>query len=97
MARLDLFSDLSWTPPSFADGSIFVRSMGEMARVDIRSGTVIQTAETEVKEAPVDGVFQAFLNEVKAATDKKKVVDRFIILCISCIGEKPRTWLSVAT
>ena len=78
VARLDLFSDLSWTPPSFADGSIFVRSMGEMARVDIRSGTVIQTAETEVKEAPVDGVFQAFLNEVKAATDKKKVVDRFM-------------------
>ena len=34
-ARIDLFDDLAWTPPSYADGSFYVRSLGEIARVDL--------------------------------------------------------------
>lgn len=33
--ELALFDDLVWTPPSFQDGSFFVRSLTEMARVDL--------------------------------------------------------------
>ena len=35
-ARLDLFHDLVWSSPAFADGAIFARSQGEIARVDWR-------------------------------------------------------------
>ena len=34
-AALPLFEEIVWTPPSFADGSAFVRSMTEIARVDL--------------------------------------------------------------
>jgi len=78
VARLDLFSDLTWTPPSFANGSIFVRSLGEMARIDILSGTEIQHSEADTREDLVDSGFEAFLKEVKTATNKKDVVDRFM-------------------
>ncbi len=35
-ARLDLFHDLVWSSPGFADGALFARSQGELARVDWR-------------------------------------------------------------
>ena len=77
VARLDLFDDLAWTPPSFADGSIFVRSLGELARVDIRSGAEMRTTDADAEADPVGGGFEAFLKEVEAATRKSEVVDRF--------------------
>ncbi len=35
---LDLFESHSWTPPAFANGSLFVRSFGQLARVDLSRG-----------------------------------------------------------
>jgi len=35
LARLDLFEDLAWTPPSASGNGIYVRSFGEIARVDV--------------------------------------------------------------
>jgi len=80
-ARLDLFHDLVWSPPSFADGAFFARSQGEIARVDwgepaaAPSGAV---KAAESKAAAPAGAFARFLLEVDAATDKGVVVDRFL-------------------
>ena len=79
-AGQQLFEDLAWTPPSFADGSLFVRSLGEIARVEIRSASeateeaTAEAAETDV----VEGDFARFLAEVREAEDKSAVVDRFL-------------------
>ncbi|HEY7514748.1 MAG TPA: PQQ-binding-like beta-propeller repeat protein, partial [Vicinamibacteria bacterium] len=74
-ARLELFHDLVWTPPSFADGAVFARSQGEIGRVEWRA------VETKAAAAPSDAGgsrFSRFLAEVAAAPDKAPVVDRFL-------------------
>jgi outer membrane protein assembly factor BamB/enterochelin esterase-like enzyme len=82
VASLQLFKDLAWTPPSFADGHIYVRSLGEVARVDIRPITILAEADTAPEDVAVDvlggGRFEQFLIDVGKTEDKKAVVDRFL-------------------
>ena len=81
LAAVQLFDELTWTPPSFADGHIFARSHGTMARVDILPASRLTTAGAEV-DAPGRvanaGIFAQFLAEVEGAEDKTAVVDRFL-------------------
>ncbi len=37
LASLDVFNDVSWTSPSFSEGSIYARSMSKIARIDVLS------------------------------------------------------------
>ena len=37
VCALKIFDELVWSLPSFSDGSFFVRSLGELARVDVVS------------------------------------------------------------
>ena len=82
VASLQLFEDLAWTPPSFADGHIYVRSLGEMARVNIRPMTILAEADTTPEDVAADlldgGRFEQFLADVGKTEDKKTVVDRFL-------------------
>ncbi len=74
-ARLELFQDLVWTPPSFADGAVFARSQGEIGRVEWRA-TDSKVASAGPRAGA--GRFARFLDEVAAAPDKGPVVDRFL-------------------
>lgn len=79
VASLQLFEDLAWTPPSFADGHLYVRSLGEVARVDIRPMTILADAELAPKDvAPPKGRFEQFLIDVGKTADKMAVVDRLL-------------------
>ncbi len=78
VAALPLFDDLSWTPPSFANGSIYARSMSELARVDITSGMPAGPTVVKKEEVPTDSRFGRFLAEVNGTSNKKAVVDRFV-------------------
>ena len=79
LTSLHLFEDLAWTPPSFADGHIYVRSLGEMARVDIRPMTILAEAEEAPRDTiPARGRFEQFLVEVAKAEDKEAVVNSFL-------------------
>jgi len=72
--RLDLFEDLAWTPPSYAGGAIYVRSLGEIARVNlVRAPELV--AEASEEELPA--ALQELAAEVAAAEDPDKVFDRF--------------------
>ena len=51
-ARMALFEDLAWTPPSYADGSIYARSLGEIARVDLVRGAADPGAVAAGAELP---------------------------------------------
>ncbi len=76
-ASLKVFDDLAWSPPSFADGRIYARSLGEMVRVDIHAGrgaAIVKSAGPAAK----DSSFAQFLAEVDKADDKGAVVDRFM-------------------
>jgi len=79
LAAVGIFEDQSWTAPSFAGGSIYARSFGELARLDLTAGvldTRIEVASRGVEQT----AFGKFLAEVDAAPDeeKAKVVDRFM-------------------
>ena len=81
VASLQLFEDLAWTPPSFADGHIYVRSLGAVARINIRPMTILAEAETAPKDIAPKGGFEQFLadvDKVDRAEDKEAVVDRFL-------------------
>jgi enterochelin esterase-like enzyme len=75
-ARLALFEDVVWTPPSFANGHVFARSHGEIARVALRSGVAVAAAPAA---PPIESPRIARLaEELRSASDKTAVVDRFM-------------------
>ncbi|MEM7357416.1 MAG: PQQ-binding-like beta-propeller repeat protein, partial [Acidobacteriota bacterium] len=79
IAALPIFEDQSWTAPSFAGGSIYARSFGELARLDFTAGTL----ETHIEIASrgvQDSTFGKFLARVEAAADSEKagIVDAFL-------------------
>ena len=67
---------LLWSLPTVAGNSVYLRSLGAIARVDIKSGdgqTEVATQESEVSPA-----FDGFLKQVASAPDKQSVVDEFL-------------------
>jgi enterochelin esterase-like enzyme/outer membrane protein assembly factor BamB len=76
-SMLELFPSTSWTAPSFADGALFARSQGEVARIEWQSHA---TASTTAPSATMPGntQFSKFLADINSATDKKTAVDQFL-------------------
>lgn len=73
--RLDLFDETAWTPPSYANGAIFVRSLGEIARVDlVREGKPM----AGTKEPELPAILGTLADKVEAGEDSDEVLDRFL-------------------
>ena len=77
ITNLQVFEELAWTPPTFADGSLFVRSLDAIARVDIRRGAR-RPATTDEALGDEGRGFARFLKDVREASDKRAVVERFM-------------------
>ena len=77
-ARLELFPDLVWSPPGFADDAVFARSQGEIARVEWRTPDKASAAATATAPVPASKHFTRFLDELQTAPDKSAAVDRFL-------------------
>jgi enterochelin esterase-like enzyme/outer membrane protein assembly factor BamB len=77
-ARIDLFSDLAWTPPSVAAGAVFARSLGELARVNWASAATPAASTAIARESIGSPRFGRFLHEIERATDKSATVDRLL-------------------
>jgi len=81
IAGRQIFEDLAWTPPSFADGSLFVRSLGAIARVEMGEATKVTETETDApgddEDLAEEILFARFLAEVRASDDKSAVIDAF--------------------
>ncbi len=74
--RLDLFDDLAWTPPSYAKGSLYLRSLGEIARVDLVRVDAALIAETS--QQPLPPVLAGLAATVAATEDPAAAVDAFL-------------------
>ncbi|MCG8459468.1 MAG: PQQ-binding-like beta-propeller repeat protein, partial [Holophagales bacterium] len=75
VAGLELFDDHSWSAVAYAEGSLFARSMGHLARID----PVLGEGDTESGDSWLaDTAFGAFLDEVAAAENKPTVVQAFL-------------------
>lgn len=81
MASTQVFSGLTWTPPSFAAGSIYARNLFEIARVDIAPvDQLITLDQPEVETINPNGGFAKFVKKVETASDneKKMLIDKFV-------------------
>ena len=77
-ARIELFHDVVWSPPGFAEGAVFARSQGELARVEWRVPEGKGAALAAAAPRPASRRFARFLDELAAAPDKPAAVDRFL-------------------
>ncbi len=78
-ASLKVFKPFSWTPPSFANGKIYARSLKEIACIEIAkvgqlTGDTKPTPETE----PVKSKFAEFIKKLEAASDKSGLITKFL-------------------
>ena len=78
LAGVALFDDLAWSPASFADGSFYIRSLGELARVDVVTGPDAGAGGAMVHGGGHDTRFGHFLAKVHSASNKEAVVDGFL-------------------
>jgi enterochelin esterase family protein len=70
-----------WSSPAFAEGAVFARSQGEIARVDWRPSEAAASSSTAPSPAtggPRSSRLASLLAEVAAAADKPGAVDRFL-------------------
>jgi enterochelin esterase-like enzyme len=77
-AKIDLFHDISWTPPSFAGGTIFSRSQKEVARLEWHNQSTKTASTSTSANLSASSQFGKFLVALESAQDKKGDVDRFI-------------------
>jgi outer membrane protein assembly factor BamB len=75
-ARLDLFTDLSWTAPTVAGDSVFARSMGEIVRVDWKARA--PAAPAAARGTVASPTLARFLDGIGRATDKTAAVDELL-------------------
>lgn len=75
---LELFDDLAWTPPSYDQGSIYVRSLGEIARVDLVRAPDLTAAAGAAEDVELPAALQRLAAELATAEDPRAVVDRFL-------------------
>jgi len=78
VAGVKVFDSLCWTPPSFAGGSIFARSFGEIARVDIRPGAGPAPARPKGDSEIAGTRWAEFLDRLREADDKPAAIERFL-------------------
>ena len=82
-ARLALFDDIVWSPPSFANGKFYARSMSEIACV-----AIVPQNEGIDRGLPVAGVvphsrFAQFVKDVTHAVNKDALIDSFMAKQVS--------------
>jgi len=75
VARLDLFDEHSWSEASYADGHLYARSMGHLARIDLDAGATRNEAGSNGWFA--DTAFGRFLAELERVPDKSAAIDAY--------------------
>jgi enterochelin esterase-like enzyme/outer membrane protein assembly factor BamB len=75
---LELFADLAWTAPSFANGHLYLRSLGELVRVGVGHASVLTRVIDRSLVPDEESPFGCFLSEIAEAEDKRAVVDAWI-------------------
>jgi outer membrane protein assembly factor BamB/enterochelin esterase-like enzyme len=79
IAQAKVFNDLAWTPPSFANGRVYARSLGEIARIDLKSADRVAAKDKAADPLTVPGTaFAAVLKDLAASPDKSTLIDRFL-------------------
>lgn len=76
-----LFEDLVWSLPSFSNNAIYVRSLGEIARVDIVPAAKPGEAAVATEALPLSDNFTKFISKLNREPDeksRKKIINQFV-------------------
>ncbi len=76
-ARMEVFDEVSWTSPSFSNGSLYSRSMRQIARLELDFGDEQRELATS-SAIPPPLIWQRLLAEVESSHRPDKVIDRFL-------------------
>lgn len=74
VARLEVFDDLVWAPPAISGSSVFLKSLGGIARVEL----VRSAAPSAAAALEIPAVLAALAAEVAESTDATAAVTRFM-------------------
>jgi enterochelin esterase-like enzyme/outer membrane protein assembly factor BamB len=75
-ANLKLFDGLTWTPPSFAEGRIYARSLQEIASVEIGPVTqLLAVTRTAPQPHAPNSAFAQSLRKIENAADKNSAIE----------------------
>lgn len=77
-ASLRVFEPFTWTPPSFAQGRIYARSLKEIACIEFAAVDREIGAPQEEKAGMVKSVFGRFIEKVQEASDKDRLIEEFL-------------------
>jgi outer membrane protein assembly factor BamB/enterochelin esterase-like enzyme len=83
LASATIFDELTWTPPSVAQGDVFARSLAELVRIDLHGGDG-PSAATQVRFHvprsldPGEGEFGRFVRAVETAAEPAPLIDAFL-------------------
>ncbi|MCP4899563.1 MAG: PQQ-binding-like beta-propeller repeat protein [bacterium] len=81
VANIDLFDHLGWTPPSFAEGKIYVRSLEKIACIGPGKAEQAAQVERPIDAGKlIDSKFATFVNQVEAADqgERAAMIDQFL-------------------
>ena len=78
IASIKVFSDLAWTPPSYANGHVYVRSTGEIACVEIVAEATTLVAEENPHGQLPESKFAQFVASLASNPNKKAAIDNFM-------------------
>ena len=78
VGNVALFSQLSWSPPSYAGGSFYVRSLDELARVDLAAAEMTAPLLADGGAALAGSALASTLAAIAAAHDPAAAVDTFV-------------------
>lgn len=80
VTRLELFEDLVWSLPAYSNNSVYLRSLGEVARVDIvpakKAG--IELADKAMILGPKFQQFIDSVDEVATREERDAMIDQFL-------------------
>ncbi len=80
-ASLKVLQDVSWTPPSFANGSIYVRGVNGIAKLAIKLGPKLahdRVTSTEQVNEEATSLMKALEKKVSKSKNKKEIIDAFL-------------------
>ncbi len=78
LAGLHVFKDLCWSPPTVVEGSIFVRSLGEIARINIATGASLPQAARDTTADLAGTAFGKLVEQLRTAENKSAAIDQFL-------------------
>ena len=79
-ASLKVFEPFVWTPPSFANGKIYARSLQEVACIGIArlDERIADTRKLALKRGGDESAFLDFIEKLEGAPDKENLVEEFM-------------------